>query len=279
MCRPDELGPASTSSERRAPLATAEKAVEFALKHKGYTENPPGSNRTKFGEAYGMNGVPWCMEFVWYVLFKLGVPILKTAYTPTAAQWFKDQQRGFTNEAEIQRGDVLFFDFPDSTHRIQHVGFATDPLKAGRVPTIEGNTSAGSSGSQDNGGGVFTRDRGQLEIVYIGRPAYDDVDELPRFDLPKQRTFLRLGDEGADVKTLQKDLNAWMRALRKVKGDHLEFDFGSIDADGEFGSETKKALQTFQMQHERLEPDGLFGRETERVLEKVQDKLEARLAA
>lgn len=42
------------------------KVIELARADLGYTENPPGSNLTKYGEAYGMNGVPWCVEALWF---------------------------------------------------------------------------------------------------------------------------------------------------------------------------------------------------------------------
>jgi hypothetical protein len=38
-------------------------------------------------------------------------------------------------------GAVVFFDFPDSTYRIQHVGLVTAVNGDGTVNTIEGNTS------------------------------------------------------------------------------------------------------------------------------------------
>ena len=42
------------------------RVLKIARADLGYTENPPGSNMTKYGEAYGMNGVPWCVEAPWY---------------------------------------------------------------------------------------------------------------------------------------------------------------------------------------------------------------------
>ena len=41
-----------------------EKVIEAALADLGYTEEP--GNMTKFGQAFGMNGVPWCVEALWY---------------------------------------------------------------------------------------------------------------------------------------------------------------------------------------------------------------------
>lgn len=258
-------------------MATALEVVRFARTFIGYREDPPGTNRTRFGEAYGMDGVPWCAMFTWFLLEKNGVPIIRSAYTPTIAEWFKAQKRGFTNEREILPGDLLFFDFPDSVARIQHIEIATGrfgALRAGVVTTIGGNTSSGLAGSQDNGGGVFARERGAEEIVYIGRPDYEDPKEkLPRFDVPKSKTFFGPGDSGADVLTWQRDLNRWMAHLRKTR-KNLEFDFGKIDADGRFGRETVKATKTFQNAYD-LDVDGRVGQHTERKMEKVRARQKA----
>lgn len=256
--------------------ATSKQTLAYARSFVGYTESPPGSNRTRFGQQYGMDGVPWCAMFVWCVLTDKSVPIIKSAYTPTMAQWFKDEKAGFTDDSKIQPGDVLFFDFPDSTYRIQHVGFAAGTMIGGRVSTIEGNTSAGSAGSQDNGGGVFVRSRGAAEIVYIGRPDYSEKVELPRFDLPRSKTWIGRGDTGADVITWQRDLNRWMRYLRNNRPkSELAFDFGRIDDDGVFDRETVKATMTFQKQYRVLDIDGRVGRATERKMEKVRARQRA----
>lgn len=42
---------------------SAETVIAIARGELGKTENPPGSNRTKYGEAFGWDGVPWCEEW------------------------------------------------------------------------------------------------------------------------------------------------------------------------------------------------------------------------
>ena len=49
--------------------------VETAIAEVGYTENPPNSNRTKYGEWFGFDGVPWCGMFVSWVYAKAGYPL------------------------------------------------------------------------------------------------------------------------------------------------------------------------------------------------------------
>lgn len=150
-------------------MSTAAQVVKEAKSHLGYQEKPPGSNRTKFGIWYGIQGVPWCAQFVSYCLFKAGIDGIKFAYTPYGVQFFKDNGWWHDGINGIQSGDVVFFDFPDSTFRVQHVGFATGKAKEGYVPTIEGNTS---QSSDDNGGEVQARSRPRSYIVGYGRPPY-----------------------------------------------------------------------------------------------------------
>jgi hypothetical protein len=80
----------------------------------------------------------------------------------------------------------VFFDFPDSHTGIQHVGFVERVRADGTLVTIEGNTSSGTSGSQDNGGGVYRRTRPPAYVVGYGRPAYQEAivpDSPPNIDI------------------------------------------------------------------------------------------------
>src|SRR5690606_23681105 len=76
--------------------------------------------------------------------------------------------------------------------------------------------------------------------------------EPKRADLPSG--ILRPGDTGSDVKKLQK-------ALMKL-GEKLP----RYGADGDFGSETKKALQAFQSEN-KLTVDGVYGPQTRAKME------------
>lgn len=155
-------------------MSTADAAVAVARNEVGNKEYPSGSNRTKYGRWYGMDGQPWCAMFVSWVLAKSGIDGFRHAYTPTGVQLFKSAQRWHTWDTDPtgpEPGDVVFFDFPDSVYRVQHVGFAAAEYNrgSGTVRTIEGNTS---QTSQDNGGEVQERVRPKSYIVGWGRPPY-----------------------------------------------------------------------------------------------------------
>lgn len=51
--------------------------VKIAEKEIGYTENPPGSNKTKYGEWFGLNGSYWSAIFISWVYNQAGKPINK----------------------------------------------------------------------------------------------------------------------------------------------------------------------------------------------------------
>lgn len=245
-------------------MPTAREVLSHALKFAGkVTEDPPGSNTNRFTRQYGLNAQPWCAMFVWCVLADKDVPILKTAYTPTMADYFKDQKRGFIRDADAKPGDIVFFDFRDSLPRIQHVGFVVSNT-GGALVTVEGNTSSGSAGSQDDGGGVFRRTRSYTDAAYYGRPRYAS-DVLPEFDFPKTKTWFGPGDSGADVKAWQIDLNRWVRNLKNAG-----FSF-KLEVTKTFDEPTLKATKTFQNKY-GLDVDGRVGKHTIELMEKIRDK-------
>jgi hypothetical protein len=143
--------------------------LEEALKEVGYTESPV--NRTKYAaEAGHLDGQPWCATFVVAMARRANVHLPnESAYTPTMAQGFKTA--GLWSK-EPQSGSLAFFNFPDATTRIQHVGIVVSANPAKQTVTcVEGNTSAGRLGNQVNGGGVWLRTRPLAYVVGFGHLA------------------------------------------------------------------------------------------------------------
>ncbi|MBO5918758.1 MAG: S-layer homology domain-containing protein [Oscillospiraceae bacterium] len=137
---------------------------------------------TKYGEAYGMNGVPWCVESLWYWFDKAGERMAffgggKTASCSMLLRWYREQ--GLTVPVEqVRAGDIVILNF-HGTKDTEHCGLVTGisdikSLSTGMpysVWTIEGNTSSGN-GSQDNGGMVAEKIRYPSQIVAVCRPQY-----------------------------------------------------------------------------------------------------------
>lgn len=254
--------------------ATVGKAIEWFENCVGMTENPPGSNRTRFGEHYGVNGVAWCAEFIWDGLaHHLDIEHVKSAYTPTVADWYRQRRRGFSNDQQARRGDLVFFDFPDSKHRIQHIGLVlANDRRRSILRTIEGNTSSGPGGSQDNGGGVFKRTRPYAHAVYYGRPFYArsaDVDQ-PGDPKPNGKLRFERGDSGADVLNWQRDLNAWGTHLSEEHNVDVG-DWFPLKEDGDFGANTEAGTKFFQ-RRVGLEDHGRVGVRTITAMERSQHR-------
>ncbi len=156
------------------------KVIETARADLGYTESPPGSNMTKYGEAYGMNGVPWCVEALWFWFNEAGERMAffgggRTASCSMLLRWYKEQ--GLTVHVEdVQKGDIVLLNFhggKDPEHCGLVVGFPVEePYGFVYVETIEGNTTPGYEGSQDNGGCVALKRRTPGKIVAVCRPQY-----------------------------------------------------------------------------------------------------------
>lgn len=156
------------------------KVIELARADLGYTENPPGSNRTKYGEAYGMNGVPWCVEALWDWFNQAGERMAffgggRTASCSVLLRWYREQ--GLTVPvSEVQVGDIVLLNFngkgtPDHSGLVTKVSGRRIDIGTLEITTIEGNTSP-TDGSQSNGGMVCAKTRYPSQIVGVCRPQY-----------------------------------------------------------------------------------------------------------
>lgn len=164
-----------------------ERVIELARADLGYTESPPNSNNTKYGAAYGLQGQPWCVIFLWWLFREAGESAAffggaKTASCGTLLRWYREQGQTVPVR-EVQPGDIVILNF-HGTRDTEHCGLVVDVTRAittvASVATIEGNT--GSSGSQDNGGIVCEKVRFPRQIVAVCRPQYQSepatVDDI-----------------------------------------------------------------------------------------------------
>lgn len=244
--------------------ASATKVLNIARSQIGYDEGD--NNDNKFGRWYGMNHVSWCDQFVSWVGDTAGAGeiIGRAAYTPSHAAWF--QARGRWGHTP-RRGAIAFFDFPDSVHRIQHVGIV-ESVRGDRVVTIEGNTSSGRSGSQSNGGGVYRRVRARSLIVGYGYPQYGHESGVKRVSRGSRGTRPPLIVDGVWGKLTTRALQRWVGVeddgdigplTRKALQKKLD-----VSVDGDWGPRTHKALQDTL----GVTKDGDWGKDTIRALQR-----------
>lgn len=168
-------------------MSDAQASLDVARADLGYSERPAGSNRTKFGQWFGLDGQPWCdmAQSYWADRAGNGSIVGRFAYTPSHAAWFQARGQWHTTPAV---GDLVFFNF--GAGRIHHVGIV-EAVRADGIVTIEGNTSAGSNA---NGGQVQRRFRSwSVGIVGYGRPAYTAPRPTPLSGPEKLYIWLKAG--------------------------------------------------------------------------------------
>lgn len=160
-------------------MTPQDKLIALARGELGYVEEPPGSNNTKYGAAYGLQGQPWCMIFLWWLFREAGLSKLfydgqKTASCGTLLRWAK--REGLTVPVDaVQPADIAILNF-HGTQDTEHCGLVEAVLTTGSFSAVEGNTSTGAGGSQDNGGIVARKTRYAHQVVGVIRPKYETMD-------------------------------------------------------------------------------------------------------
>ena len=167
---------------------TAKQVMKKARKQIGTKESPANSNRTKYGRAFGMDGVYWCAIFVWWCGWKAAKkvekdnPIAKSAsaayiqdltVSQKGGKWVMEKNKSSaTRKAYLSKakaGDIVSMDFGTYDAVRDHVGLV-DYVSGNYIYCIEGNTS--KAGSQSNGGMVCRKARHYSEICSAVRPKY-----------------------------------------------------------------------------------------------------------
>ena len=227
-------------------MTTPKDVLDIARSEIGTTEVP--TNQQKFGEWWGVNGVPWCAQFVSYCFYNVGLPLPATNSKGFAAceagrLWFRSKD-SFKNKPE--KGDVVFYHFSEGHAGANHVGIV-EAVASSTITTVEGNTSGASN---SNGGQVMRRTRQRnSDILGYGRPAFDGkrARHVQRPSFPKWRgRFILLTSprmRGTDVTEWQTQMKS--RGL-------------TIPVDGVFDRPSEKICVAFQ-QEQGLEADGVVG--------------------
>ena len=218
-------------------------AEAWARAQVGTVEHPAGSNSGPgisdwIRAGGGAPGWAWCQYFANAVAVRGGAPQLKTGYTPYVLRG-NYRALGFEplSLATAREGDMVFFKWPGVSHDpCDHVGVLL--VKGpGTVTCLEGNTSSGNAGSQNNGGGVWIRTRsrslvaGAVHVPYTGSQKPDLCDGAGR--------LYRRGDTGSTVKMLQH----WLNKVGAADDRIVE--------DGEFGPATERRVRQFQRNRNR----------------------------
>lgn len=150
-------------------MARATDILAIARAELGYTESPAGSNKTKYGAWFGLNGQPWCMMFIQWVFTQADAESLLAARTASCGAFMRAAKAaGQWVTGGYQPGDVVIYDFPGGG-ATDHCGIV-EQLAGGGIMAIEGNTGAENDA---NGGQVQRRIRSNKVILGAFRPDYD----------------------------------------------------------------------------------------------------------
>lgn len=222
-------------------MTQADKLVSVAISQIGEKEDPPGSNMTKYGKAYGWNGVAWCCIFVWWCFREAGFSNLfyggnKTASCTALMKWAANN--GLFVTKDFRRGDVFLYDYDNVPSDSEHTGIYTGERTGSAYIAVEGNYA-------DKVARV-TRDA--KEIIGAFRPRWTE-DPVVSSGVDLTLPELSRGDRGASVESMQ--------ILLEGNG----FSCGRYACDGDFGADTEKALREYQRYH-GLMVDGICGRES-----------------
>lgn len=209
-------------------MTTRNQVLRKASSYLGLRER--GSNVVGFWARQhpSFQGQPWCAAFVVDVLEQCGNTELKAAaapyYCPSLEAWAKARGR-WINSRDALPGDVLIF----GTSIGVHTGFL-ERQRGGSVQTLEGNTSPGNGGSQNNGGGVYRRVRSRSWVR--GAIRLDlNASAGPTHAVPIGPRLTT-----AAVVALQRMLNRDRRHVRY---------WPTLAVDGELGLQTWRALQAW----------------------------------
>lgn len=148
------------------------KVVEVALKEVGYTEQPAGTNKTKYGKWFGLDGNPWCAMFVSWCHDKAGVLMPKIGFSKPGFAGCQSAYAYWKKANKIVKdplpGDIVLYDF-NGDGRYDHTGIfrrnlGRTPVGEGFFEAIEGNTAIGND---SNGGAVMIRKRNYKQAIFI----------------------------------------------------------------------------------------------------------------
>lgn len=231
-------------------MATAQDVLNIARSQIGYKEGR--NNNNKYGAAYGMNNVSWCMEFIWWIETQAGMNFYKTASCTACYNHYKSQA---VSKNSLRPGDIVFFDW-DHSGDCDHVGIV-ESAGSTYVTTIEGNTSSGNSGSQSNGDGVYRRKRTYSQIAKAIRPAYSGASSASSGTITNGNSYIKYGQQKAN-----EFIKRYAPASAVV----------TIATDGIRGPETRKqAVRVLQLAMNKdygagLKIDGEFGKKSNNAI-------------
>lgn len=143
------------------------RLLDIARKEIGAKEDPPDSNRTKYGEWFGWNGVPWCGVFVSWCYYMAGLNLPKIGFSKPGFAGCQTAVAHWRKAGKVvtipKPGDIVFFDW-NGDGRYDHTGIFEKHISDTHFSSIEGNTSITND---SNGGEVMRRRRPYRKALFV----------------------------------------------------------------------------------------------------------------
>ena len=218
-------------------------------------ESKVGLNRNEVG--CGGDGA-WCAMFVSYVLNIVGIGEGVTSDSCTLMQRYMSESDKWSEPDDWPiPGDIIFFDWDNKKEErpLDHVGicvgFNNDTLQ---ITYVNGNGDSSYYVTEEeinvNAKGKDGHNLVAYWMRYVGDEESEEPEEKPEYKgiyIPVRELYK--GMSGGDVKSLQRLLFA------------DGYSVGKCGDDGDFGSDTEKAVKNYQKDH-GLDPDGIAGEKT-----------------
>ncbi|MEV7973314.1 CHAP domain-containing protein [Cellulomonas sp. NPDC089187] len=146
-------------------MSTAARVLEIARSQLGTVGG------ARYQSAHGVRSGAWCAYFATWVLREAGLSEYPwTGWTPALVTWAR--ARGRWKTTDPRPGDLVLYMWPGvspsgrGSPPVCHTGIV-EARSGGGLYAIEGNTSAGTAGSQYNGNRVARRLRSSAIVGYV----------------------------------------------------------------------------------------------------------------
>ena len=246
-------------------MVTRADIIATAKAEIGYSRWADDESGTKYGRWYaqvtgspsfGASGVPYCDMFVSWVLNKVGINWV-SAYVP--GREAQARARGvLIDKWDVRPGDLITFDF-DGVGVAQHIGIVEQPPNsAGVFYSIDGNTTWGIGGPQDNGGVVARRERNMDDARY-GIRVVDDNSAI---------------SSGGNIRDIQRILGA---VQDNVLGVDTEKRMCAVIKASNWGGREFPWGVAYTQQVVGTTPDGVWGDASEAAHDRVIESLQGAL--
>lgn len=203
--------------ERALQMALAEAAMH--VHELGGDNMGPRIQLYQAASSVKGTGFAWCDAFCDFCFVQAGRPLQDLESSALVDRSFAlARQKGWL-VTEPARGDLVCFQWPNTSSALDHIGFVVQPQPDGSIKTVEGNTSpmAGTGLAQGEGDGVYVKTRPRSVCAAFIRVPGDVPDPHPPAGYKEWAAWVQGGRKGKRPDVPQQIPRVWWAKL----GDKL----------------------------------------------------------